>query len=211
MTKEAEYQRDYFRGWYHKGVTPAQKMDCGDETTRIRLLSTALYAARGCGDLKFSVLDVGCGLGYLVEALLERGWWDSTYTGVDLVEEYVHDLKKRQPSYAVKAYVGDYWEDPACYGIHDVVVHLGANYLKEVMGDDPLTVIGKKLNVLAHSAKKVVIFDCKSIFASRKLDYVTYVDPRDVLSVCYAQGWRDLWMEQRGADLMVVVKKSNVL
>ena len=75
----------------------------GRQNLRFKLLTSHLDLKK-----KFSILDYGCGLGHLNKFLEEEGYiYD--YLGVDIVPEFIKNIKKTNPK--VKSRLIDSYED----------------------------------------------------------------------------------------------------
>ncbi len=75
------------------------------------------------GDLtKASILDVGCGLGHLLDFLKQRGF-EGDYLGIDLQEEMVARARKRHPE--ARFEVADFLEDKPEFEGRDFVLASG--------------------------------------------------------------------------------------
>lgn len=75
------------------------------------------------GDLKHaSILDIGCGLGHLLDFLKDRGF-EGDYLGIDLQEEMVDRAQKRHPE--AKFQVADFLDDLPDFEGRDFILASG--------------------------------------------------------------------------------------
>jgi cyclopropane fatty-acyl-phospholipid synthase-like methyltransferase len=71
-----------------------QHFDRASQFRRFELLTSHIAGS------DFTLLDVGCGLGHMLDYLNESGHLPSAYLGIDIVPEFIELAKKRHDSFA---------------------------------------------------------------------------------------------------------------
>lgn len=120
-----------------------------------------------------SVLDVGCGFADYYAYLEERGCAVS-YTGVDIVPEFVQQAKEKYPKLDLQ--VRDLLKDPVAAGSYDFVVSSQTFNLR-FDGDSNLALVTEMLKRMFAAARKGVAIDFVTDYVDFKEDYLVYHSP----------------------------------
>ena len=132
------------------------------------------------------ILDVGCGLGHLVDYLITQNF-QGTYKGLDLVGEMVLNAQKRHPSYHFEVNDIDSIPllksplPPFCKGgevMYDYVLASG------IFAFSDWAHTTKMIEALFQRAKKGVAFNCLSTLEAERDPYLSYYDPMQVFDFC---------------------------
>jgi ubiquinone/menaquinone biosynthesis C-methylase UbiE len=120
-----------------------------------------------------SLLDVGCGLGHLVDYLISKEF-TGTYKGIDIVDQMILRAQKRHPDY--------YFEtndiDSILENSHDYVLASGLfAFVNFKHIEDTLPSIFAR-------ATKGLAFNCLSILAASKDEGLVYQNPTEILHLC---------------------------
>lgn len=127
-----------------------------------------------------SVLDVGCGFGEMAKFLRKR-YFGVSYTGVDIVPEFIKVAVKRYPEY--KFLVRDYLIDPM-EEKYDVI--LASGVLNSNVSDN-LEYRKNAIRVMFDHAKIVLAFNMLGGHPAPKKDKesnVWYADSLEILEYC---------------------------
>lgn len=126
-----------------------------------------------------SVLDVGCGFAELARFLKKR-YTGVSYTGVDIVPEFIKEAKKRFPEYDF--YTRDYLDKPLKKKF-DVVVASGV--LNSKVGNK-IEYCKKAIKTMFKQAKKVFVFNMLGGYPQPENDAksVWYADSIEILKYC---------------------------
>ena len=93
VKKRKDRISDYYDPLLDGGVEEYEKLGWESAGAQRRRFDVMLD---GIGFDGMSILDVGCGLGSLLEALKSRGW-ESGYWGVDILPEMVEEARLKHP------------------------------------------------------------------------------------------------------------------
>ena len=128
-----------------------------------------------------SVLDVGCGLGYLCDYMREAGW-HGAYTGVDINPDMIAAAKERLPGeeFICADILTDGFHQQADYVFCGGTVQIRPRFT------DPKAYLHEMIRKMFSLAEKGLAFD---VFSTR-VDYMDdedklYTDPVDLLRFCY--------------------------
>lgn len=127
-----------------------------------------------------SILDVGCGLGYLC-GFLRRYGWKGRYTGIDINPDMILAAKKRLPkdNFICIDILTEEFTEQFDY------VFCGATVQHKPKYSNPNEYLEQMVKKMFSCAKKALAFD---VFSSR-VDYMNedrlYVDPAHLLNFCY--------------------------
>jgi ubiquinone/menaquinone biosynthesis C-methylase UbiE len=119
------------------------------------------------------ILDVGCGLGHLVDYLIAKQFTGG-YKGIDIVDEMIVRAKKRHPLYLFQT--NDIDSIPV--ESHDYVLASGIFAFVDVHYIENL------LPSLFACAKKGLSFNCLSILAPNKDEGLLFQNPAEILHLC---------------------------
>lgn len=126
-----------------------------------------------------SLLDYGCGLGFLLQFLLDEKI-DADYVGVDIIEEFISSCRDRFESKALFEKV-----DPnsPITGQYDVVYASGVFNLRSSDNDEKsLDYVRDRLSELFHIAQRALVVDFLSPYVdftqpgSQHIDVTTVLD-----------------------------------
>ncbi len=120
-----------------------------------------------------NLLDVGCGLGHLVDYLISNEF-SGTYKGIDIVDQMIVNAKKRHPTYHFET--NDI--DSINAGSHDYVLASG------IFAFVNFQTIQQMLPSLFHCSTKGLAFNCLSSLASNYEKGMFYQNPAEILSLC---------------------------
>lgn len=120
-----------------------------------------------------TILDVGCGLGHLVDYLIESHFHGS-YKGIDLVYEMILKAQKRHPSYHFEN--NDL--DSVSPNSYDYVLASGVFTFMDWASAQCI------IPVLFSKAKKGIAFNCLSARADEKDENIFYPDSKQMLAFC---------------------------
>ncbi len=120
-----------------------------------------------------NILDVGCGLGHLVDYLISNQF-SGTYKGIDIVDQMIINAKKRHPSYHFEA--NDI--DSISVGNHEYVLASGIFAFVDIES------IQKMLPLLFLRATKGLAFNCLSSLAPNFDGGLFYQNPAAILQLC---------------------------
>lgn len=130
-----------------------------------------------------SVLDVGCGFGEMGKFLLKR-YEGVSYTGVDIVPEFISEAKKLLPEGIFL--VGDYFEKPIEKKF-DVVLASGTINSNVGSDKDNMNYRKKAVKVMFEHTKYVLIFNMLGAHpkpSNNRKSNVWYADSLEVLEYC---------------------------
>lgn len=120
-----------------------------------------------------NLLDVGCGLGHLVDYLISKEF-TGVYKGIDIVDQMILRAQKRHPAY--------YFEtndiDSILEDSHDYVLASGLFAFVDFKH------IESALPSLFSRATKGLAFNCLSILAPSKDEGLIYQNPTEILHLC---------------------------
>lgn len=120
-----------------------------------------------------NLLDVGCGLGHLVDYLISKEF-TGAYKGIDIVDQMILRAQKRHPAY--------YFEtndiDSILEDSHDYVLASGLFAFVDFKH------IESALPSLFARATKGLAFNCLSILAPSKDEGLIYQNPTEILHLC---------------------------
>jgi len=120
-----------------------------------------------------NILDVGCGLGHLVD-YLKSNQFSGIYKGIDIVAQMILNAKKRHPDSLFEC--NDI--DSIAHNQHDYVLASGIFALTDAQQTKNL------IPALFDCAKKGLAFNCLSSLAEEKEDGMYYQIPGDIFHFC---------------------------
>lgn len=127
-----------------------------------------------------SVLDVGCGLGYLCD-FLRKGGWVGKYTGIDVSSDMVSAAAKRLPNdefFFLDILVDDL---PNSYDY----VFCGATIEHRPQFVEPQSYMKEMIRKMFSLSNKGLAFDIFSNRVDFEDEQKLYVDPFSLLTFCY--------------------------
>ncbi|KKQ77260.1 hypothetical protein A2715_00045 [Candidatus Woesebacteria bacterium RIFCSPHIGHO2_01_FULL_39_32] len=127
-----------------------------------------------------SVLDVGCGFGEMAKFLRKR-YEGVSYTGVDIVSEFIEEAKKTFPEY--RFFARDYFSEPLpekfdvvlASGVLNSNVENNAQWRKE------------NIKIMFENTKKVLAFNMLGAYPQPSNDTksnIWYADSLEILEYC---------------------------
>lgn len=120
-----------------------------------------------------SILDVGCGLGHLVDFVKNRNF-QGTYVGIDFLEEMIEKAQKKYPELEFyDKYLTDFVNNFSDYVVMSGVFTLANFSIFETMVSEAFRV-----------CKKGLAFNSLSLWADKKEEEEFYVDPVVALKFC---------------------------
>ncbi len=153
-----------------------------------------------------SVLDVGCGFGYLGKFLTKK-FENVTYTGVDIVPEFIEKAKLRRPN--LTFFVRDYLFDPMPEKF-DIVVASGI-----LNGDVPHNMDYRKkaIKTMFDHANEALVFNMlgshpQPVQPAQK--NVWYADSLEVLTYCMSLSSKVIFKAHYNSkDFTIIIFKSK--
>lgn len=122
---------------------------------------------------KISVLDVGCGIGHLVDFLKENNF-QGEYCGIDLLEEMVMIAKRRHPEMSFYAKRLESVLDKK----YDYVVMSG------IFTNANEYIYHKMISMAFNVCVKGVSFNSLSLWSEKKEEDEFYADPVETINFC---------------------------
>jgi SAM-dependent methyltransferase len=174
-----DVERSYQELYRQHGYSPKSLgWDKGKQFLRFHQL-TSEWNLKGA-----HILDVGCGFGDFVNYLRFIGVSDFTYTGVDLVGEFVAEGKKRHPGGNIRFIQGDFLSS-GCDDSFDYAIASGTFNLK-MEGVDGYEHIRRNMEKMFGLSAVGIGID----FLSDKVDFAHAHNfnsaPEKILSLAYA-------------------------
>lgn len=127
-----------------------------------------------------SILDVGCGFGEMAH-FLDKRYRDFTYTGVDIVPEFITEAKRKYPHH--RFFCQDYFSDPMTEKF-DIVIASGT--LNSNVGDN-MNFRKKAIAAMFNHAMGVLAFNMLGAHPqpeNKKDSNIWYADSLEVLEYC---------------------------
>lgn len=127
-----------------------------------------------------SVLDVGCGLGYLSDFLRDNGW-QGNYTGIDINPDIIQAASERRPSdnFLCKDLLTEDFEDKFDY------VFCGATLQHKPKYTDALKYLEAMIVRMFSLSYKGLAFDVFTNQVDYEREVSIYVSPSHLLELCY--------------------------
>lgn len=167
--KADSYKKSYEK--YKGGIQSLQWLSYASAAKRFKQL---------VGDFSLdgkTILDVGCGFGDLIPFISNHAQ-TFTYTGVDLVDEFVQESRKRYPEHSFE--VLDFFSNPVTVR-YDVVFCCGA--LNSAM--DSVDIRKEKISRLFDSAREVLAFNMAGgIDVVNESKKIYYANSQEILNYC---------------------------
>jgi len=127
-----------------------------------------------------SMLDVGCGLGYLCDFMRSHGW-QGAYLGIDICPEMISSAQSRLPNEHFKCL--DILTDKPTEQFD--YVFCGATIQHKRKFDDATIYYRQMVSYMFRLAKKGLAFDVFSDRVDFREDVNLYVSPMELLQFCY--------------------------
>ncbi len=169
---------NFYREHYEQHGRGPRALDMADrnsQDSRFAVLAGVLPP----GGEKFSVLDVGCGFGDLLEFLNKKGC-SVEYTGIDILPDFIDEAKKSWPE--AEFISGDFLEMEFDKKF-DYVLCSGT--LNVLLADSPAWT-REMIAKMAACASGALAFNMTSIYTDEeyKNDHTFYADPAEVFTFC---------------------------
>ena len=152
-----------------------------------------------------SVLDVGCGLGYLCEFLRKYGWKGS-YTGIDINPDMIRAAQRRLPNdhFVCTDILKEKFDENYDYVLCGATVQLKPKH------EDHIAYLEQMIKKMFSLTRCALAFD---VFSSR-VDYQDednlYIDPLHLLRYCYTLTTRvALRNDHRPYEIMMYLYKKT--
>lgn len=152
-----------------------QHFDNASQFRRFELLTSHVHGS------SFTLLDVGCGLGHLLDYLKESGHSPSSYLGIDIVPEFIELAKKRHVSFHNADFRKHDIQTESLGGSFDHVVICGI--FNNVLPDN-WTFIFETLNKSFEVARTSLSFNLLSTYVDYQDPMLFYADPLRVFDFC---------------------------
>ena len=176
----AEVESYYAEKLRNFGQT-AQGVDWnGEQSQYVRFEQLMKIVAGDVSD--FSLIDLGCGYGALLDFLDQR-YRTATYIGVDVSKDMIHAAQTRYQSSAnARFVVGSCPDTTADYAVASGVF----NVRLERTDPEWFDYILHTLDTLDRSSRQGFAFNCLTSYsdADKKRDYLYYADPCRLFDVC---------------------------
>ena len=155
-----------------------------DMTKRYEVLLSAVDFAAYSKQRPLRLLDVGCGLGLLLDYLAENDLLDRVdYTGVDLVAPILHEVRRRWPSHRFDQ--RDVRDDPYAPGAFDFCILCGIFTVKHGNSqDDALALAHSTLNAVWPSVTLGLAFNAMSKHVDWERDDLFHWPLDDIMAFC---------------------------
>lgn len=166
----------YYEATVRQFGATARGVDWNGEESQVRRFEQLFDAAP---DGRFSLNDLGCGYGALLDHIKSRGL-DVDYRGIDVAEEMIAVAQATHPG--ARFTVGAVPSEPA-----DLTVASGIFSVRlETSDEDWWRHIRDTLDVMHASSRIAFAFNCLTSFsdAERMRPYLYYADPGMVLDYC---------------------------
>jgi SAM-dependent methyltransferase len=166
---------NFYSGLVRRYEGDPRALDWGSRDSQALRFSILAQVARVEGA---SVLDVGCGVGDLLEYLrLKEVSVD--YTGYDLTPEMIQSARRRFPEHRFET--RDLLMEQEPTELFDYVLASGIFYLRQY---EPMRYLESMARRMFAACRKGVAFNTLSIMASQRAPGEFYADPADVLKMC---------------------------
>ncbi|RJQ60606.1 MAG: class I SAM-dependent methyltransferase [Stygiobacter sp.] len=134
-------------------------------------------------NIPVSILDVGCGFGFLLDFLIEKGFNIKNYVGIDVAPSVLDAAKKRHPGFNfINSDINDPDLELPCF---DYVLTNGMFNLKLNINSDYMSnFFYKTINNMFRFCNVGIAFNVMSTHVNFKNDNLFYQDPVSVLSYC---------------------------
>jgi SAM-dependent methyltransferase len=150
------------------------------------------------------VLDVGCGFGDII-AFIKKKTTNFSYTGVDVVEEFISVARKRYPN--SDFVLRDYFGNPMDKSF-DIVISSGA--LNANIGD-PISYRKKAISTMFDHTREVLAFNMAGGYPqpkNKKGYRVYYADSLEILKFCLSKTSKIIFRQHyRKKDFTIVMFK----
>lgn len=171
-----EIKSQYGRSFQEHGDSPKSLLTPKGRGA-LRFRSILPYLETG----KSSVLDYGCGLGYLFEFLSGEGL-DVDYTGVDMMPEFVATCRDKFGSSATFQHVG---VDSVVPIGHDVIFASGVFHIRSHNERaDAVKYAFERIEALFAAAERLLICDFQSPFVDYQQDDALHFGVDEVANFC---------------------------
>lgn len=161
------------------GVSPRGVDWNGEESQRLRFMQLAKIIRRQQG---FSINDLGCGYGALLDYLDEYGQ-DFSYTGCDVSVDMVQAAQERLGTKVnARFYLGSEPPDVADYGIASGIFNVRLGRSDEEWHE----YLVSTLDVLDRTSRVGFAFNCLTSWSDtdKKRDYLHYANPAALFDLC---------------------------
>lgn len=162
------------------GVTPRGVDWNGPDSQRLRFEQICRVIKSQSDD--FSLNDLGCGYGALLDYLDER-WKNFSYTGVDVSESMIHAAQLQHPSHRTARFIVSAKPDM----IADYSVASGIFNVRQKRSDvEWLEYLKMTINLLDKTSRFGFAFNCLTSYSDedKKRDYLYYADPCQLFHFC---------------------------
>lgn len=184
MNMIRQLTQDYYKRSLEKyGDTP-KGVDWRDAASQ-QLRFAQLVEGLSC-DSPFSILDVGCGTGALLDFLYRQGAKDFQYQGIDFVPGMIETaLRKYGAIDEVRFLSSDLSE---VTGQYDFVVSSGIFNVKHSVDEgDWKSHFTTTLTSMFEHAAKAMVFNCLTSHVDFRRGNLFYSDPAEMLRFCQRQ------------------------
>lgn len=131
----------------------------------------------------FSILDIGCGFGLLLDYLIEKGFPVTEYVGVEISPKITEVAKSRHPQ--AKFICGDICDTSISLPRCDYVVTNGMFNLKGTSSDEEMKEFFEtSIRRMYDHANKAIAFNVMSSYVNFRDESLYYHDPGETIAFC---------------------------
>jgi len=168
--------KENYKLLYKKYGTSANAMQWADAKSQYRRFEILCQVSTEIN----SVIDIGCGVGELLNYLLGSGF-KGKYLGIDFVEEFIEHAQNRYSDYPD---IGFICADVANYKLpkkYDFVVLSGVFNNKMAKNEQFMI---STINELFEVCKVSIAFNAMSTYVDYQDDHLYYADPLSIFDYC---------------------------
>ena len=139
-------------------------------------------------DQRFRFLDIGCGFGDINTFFFDRGIKNYTYTGVDIMQEFIDVASEAYKSVDTVSFVCDDYRTMSISGEYDYIIGAGI-FNVNLLDEDNYSMVKEVMSkaMLCCKDKGAIAFDFQSDKVDYKADseYAFYYSPEKILEIAY--------------------------
>jgi hypothetical protein len=191
-------QRDFYRKKYQEYGDDPRSLSWNDRKSQFLRFDSLCDLFRFENNDRFSVHEVGCGLGHFLEYLHGRDLYP-VYSGSDIVPEFIEQSKKKFPDaeFYLENIASPYDEIEKRIKNCDYYCLSGTFNPK---GDVPLAdwenFIHRSISNMFRMARKGICFNFLTSYSDFKNPELYYADPRETIDYCIRHLSRFVAMSQ---------------
>lgn len=181
----SEATKQFYAGLLQRHGTSCRALSFSSVSTQQARFAALLPVLPTTRDTAFSLLDVGCGFADLYGYLLEAGYREVHYTGLDIMPEFTAHAAARYPE--ATFITGDFLQRGPQGGHYDVVLSSGALNLVNEQYPDHYDFVFAMLEQMYQTATQAVAFNLLSAEGKRHFAHDArffYCQAERVLAYC---------------------------